>query len=124
MRVLERQGSRSAEQEWGYRNLRIAFLPDIERLGHFRARVAGLDALKAAIHAGDDTIRERMRALHLRRWERNDRGQLEIRIGGGLLNSGVGLLYVPPDERPPPIDEADHIYIEQIDGPWYVYKTT
>jgi hypothetical protein len=124
LKDLARKPTRNDEEEWFYQNLRIVFLPDVERLVHFRQRPGALDALKAAIDAKDDAAAgERTRTLHFSGWHRNDRGQVEISIGG-LINSAVGLLYVPPGERPPPIDETDHIYIEQIDGPWYVYKTT
>jgi hypothetical protein len=125
MQALARKATRSEPEEWDYQNLRIAFLPDIERLAHFRRQLGELEALKAAIDAKDsDTIPARLRTLHFRGWEHNEHGQVEIRIGGGLLNSVVGVLYVPPGENPPAINEQDHIYIEQIEGPWYVYKTT
>lgn len=125
MRGLAQRTERPPEAEWDYQNLRLAFLPDIERLAHFKERIADLDALKKAIEARQgDAVREKMRALHFRGYERNQLGQLEIWLGGGLMNSIVGVLYVPPGESPPSIDEGDHIYIEQIDGPWYVYKTT
>jgi hypothetical protein len=40
------------------------------------------------------------------------------------LTTNIRVLYVSPGENPPPTDETDHIYIEQIAGSWYVYKTT
>lgn len=123
LKGLARKATRNDKEEWDYQNLRIAFLPDVERLVHFRQRLGALDELKAVIDTKDDAaIRDS--ALHFSGWEHNERGQLEIWIGGGLLNSIVGVLYVPPGESPPPINETDHIYIEQIAGPWYVYKTT
>lgn len=122
--VLAEKHTRTDQEEWDYRSLRIAFLPDVERLAHFRKLLGELDALKVAIEANDgDATRARMHALHFKDWNRNALGQLEIQLGGPL-DSVVGVLYVPPGERPPPIDETDHIYIEQIEGSWYVYKTT
>ena len=125
MQTLGRKTNRSADEEWRYQNLRVSFLPDAERLAHFRNHLAELDALKAAIDTHkEEVIHERMSALHFRGYERNELGQLEIWLGAGLLTTNIGVLYVPPGEKPPPIDETDHLYIEQIEGPWYVYKTT
>lgn len=131
--VREQKSTRTAEEEWDDQSLRIALMPDIDRLAHFRRQLSELDALKAAIDAKDDAVtKARLHALHFSGWERNALGQLEIRLGGESPNhvigalpgpAGVGVLYVPPGERPPPINEMDHIYIEQIEGPWYVYKT-
>jgi hypothetical protein len=125
MKRLAQSPVRPDQQEWDYQNLRLAFLPDLERLAHFRNQLGELDALKAAIDAKDDgAIKRKLRALHFAGWEHNERGQVEIWIGEGLMNSVVGLLYVSPGESPPPINVTDHIYIEQIEGPWYAYKTT
>ncbi|HTR85169.1 MAG TPA: hypothetical protein VMI56_11880 [Reyranella sp.] len=99
-------------------SLRLACLPDSDRLAHFRGQLGALDALKAAIDTRDSSASEaRMHVLHFNGWEHNKLGQLEIR-----LVDKVGVLHVPPGEKPPPIVETDHIYIEQISGPWHLYK--
>ena len=122
--VLTQKTARSDQEEWDYQSLRIAFMPDLERLAHFRKQLGALDGLRTAIDARDSqAIRSRMRALHFKDWERVARGRLELRLGGPFKGV-VGVLYIPPGEKLPPINETGHLYIERIDGPWYVYKTT
>ncbi|CAN5277442.1 hypothetical protein BH10PSE6_BH10PSE6_09400 [soil metagenome] len=122
---LAERTARTSDEEWEYQHLRLAFLSDQERIAHFRARIADLDALVALIKSGSaDAIHEKMRLLHLRGYERGERGHLAIWIGAGLLTSTSGVLYAPQDLPPPPISEDHYIYIEHIEGPWYVYKTT
>jgi hypothetical protein len=118
--------ARTAEQEWEYRHLQLAFLSDSERIAHFRSRITELDMLKVAIDSRQaDAIHEKMRAFHFRGYERGELGHLEIWIGAGLLSSGtVGVLYAPNDLPPPPISEDHYLYIEHIEGPWYAYKAT
>lgn len=123
---LAERAARTSDEEWEYQHLRLAFLSDRERIAHFHARIADLDALAALIKSGSaEAIQERMRLLHMRGHERGEFGHLEIWIGAGLLSSGtVGVLYAPNDLPPPPISEDHYIYIEHIEGPWYAYKAT
>ena len=125
LRLAERP-ARTAEEEWEYQHLRLAFLSDSERIAHFRSRIAELDTLKALIDSRQsEAIHDKMRSLHMRGYERGQYGHLEIWIGAGLLSGGsVGVLYAPKNLPPPPLSENDYIYIEHIDGPWYAYKTT
>lgn len=121
--VLAQKTARNDQEEWDYQSLRIAFLPDLERLAHFRKQLGALDALKTAIDARDaKAIRTRMHALHFKDWERIALGRLELRLGGPSQGV-VGVLYVPPGEKLPSINETGHLYIEWIEGPWHVYKT-
>ena len=98
---------------------------DTERLARLRPQVGVLTALKAAVDAHDEpAVRNTMRTLHFGGWTRNKLGQLEIRSDDKVADGGaIGVLYVPPGEKPPPLDETGYIYVEQIAGPWYAFKT-
>lgn len=125
MEALEKLATRTEEQEWMYQVLKLTLQADGELIAHFRARIADLDALKSHIDAKDaDATHAAMRSLHFRGYEYGPLGHLEIWIGGGLLNSNVGVLFAPPSNPPPAMSPDDYIYIERIDGPWYLYKTT
>jgi hypothetical protein len=126
MQELGKLRSRTAEQEWQYQNLRQAFRSDQELIAHFRTEIAELDALKSLIDAKQaDAVHEKMRSMHFSGYEHGQYGHLQIWIGGGLLNSVVGVLHCPATQMPlPPMNEHDYIYIEHVEGPWYLYKTT
>ena len=120
---FEELTKRAPEREWTYRNLSRFFRPDRDLIAHFRNQISELDTLRSMIEAKDaDSIRAKMHSICLSGWERDRYGNLTIWIGG-VLSNDVGIMYVP-DGKPPSLSENEYIYIEQIDGPWYLYKSS
>jgi hypothetical protein len=132
---LKKLPSRTAEQEWTYQNLKLLFQPDGELIAYFRTQIGELDRLATMIGAQSSdfdaknadaknaaAIRVKIRSMHLSGWERDQYGHITIWVGG-ILNSTAGVMYVP-DDKPPSLSENEYIYIEHIDGPWYLYKST
>jgi hypothetical protein len=120
---FEELTKRAPERVWTYRNLSRFFRTDSDLITYFRSRISELDTLRSMIEDQEaDSIRTKMHSMCLSGWERDQYGNLTIWIGG-VSGNDVGIMYVP-DGKPPSLSENEYIYIEQIDGPWYLYKSS
>lgn len=120
---LEALPQRSPDEEWGYQNLLLTLSPD-DRLKDFvRARRAGLRSIADAALAGEMEKANEMARAEFLSGVRLEDGCVVIDIGG-VVDNVVGILYVAEGASPPTMDLHGYIYVEQVEGPWYVFKTT
>jgi hypothetical protein len=122
---LRDKPSRTAEEEWTFRNLDLTGQSDEQLKSYFSTHRDEIENIKDHfVKQGDDAgLTAKTKALHILAIQLSDAGNVEIIIGGFIDNS-VGYMFVPDGKSPPAIDRASYIMIEQIADHWYLFKTT
>jgi hypothetical protein len=122
---LRDKGSRTAEEEWTFRNLDLTGQSDELLKSYFATHRDKLEDIKDHfVKQGDDArLTEKTKTLHIQEVQLSDAGNIEIVIGG-FMDNFVGYMFVPEGKSPPPIDRSGYIMIDQIADHWYLFKTT
>lgn len=135
-RHLRALPARDAEQDWTLANLELTLASDAQLREWFETHRADLDRLRRLAEAMRRERQERqdirvegpeatelVRALHGLMLTVSAQGIVRLTIGG-ILDNEVGFLHTPEPSLAPAIDPGTFIWIEPLDGGWYLYKTT
>ena len=115
---LQKRPRLTAEEEFEKRNLQLSLSTDSQLRAWFAANRATIEAL--AKSQGDDTT-ARAKALGVQSLN-SDGGKTDIVIGG-MVDNTVGVLR-PGPSGPPQIEPSSFIWVEDIGGGWFLYRTT
>ncbi len=74
------------------------------------------------IHGGQMYVEELLRELHVTSVTYEPGGNLQLDLGG-MLGDSVHILYTA-DDRPPRIDPASHIWVQELEPRWYLCRTS
>jgi hypothetical protein len=123
---LEKKEARTPAEEAQYQNMLLTMKSDKDLKRYFSANIGKLQAIADAAKNGDmkkaDTLADELNLNKVFKQE-DYPGIIEINIGG-MLDNGVGFLYVPDGKKPPAMSSGGYIYIEKVIEHWYLYKTT
>ena len=116
---LQKRPRLTEEEEFEKRNLQLVLSTDSQLRAWFSANRATLEAL-AKSPASDDTA-ARARAIGVQRV--NSDGDKADIVVGGMLDNTVGFMR-PGPSGPPPIEPSTFIWVEDLGGGWFLYRTT
>lgn len=115
---LKKRASLSVEEQYQKRNLELTLSSDHQLRDWFGAHRAELDR-SVTISNSEDL--KALLALGLQSYD-NSGGDFRIIIGG-MTDNTVGLLK-PGPAGPPAISPSDHIWVEDLGGGWFLFRTT
>jgi hypothetical protein len=115
---------RSKEEEYQYQNMLLTIQPDAELKEFLLKNIDSFNRIAKEAINNPDKATESVKALNLNfaRYEPESK-IVDVNIGG-ILDNSVGYLYIPEGASVPSMSDDNYIYIERIQGNWYVYKTT
>jgi hypothetical protein len=116
---LQKRPRLSEEEEFEKRNLQLSLSTDSQLRAWFAANRATLESLANA-SSGDETT-ARARAIGVQSVS-SDGKKTDV-IVGGMVDNTVGFMR-PGPSGPPPIDPSSFIWVEDLGGGWFLYRTT
>jgi hypothetical protein len=116
---LQKRPRLTAEEEFEKRNLQLSLSTDSQLRAWFAANRAAIDAL-AKSPTSDDTA-TRAKAIGVQTVN-SDGKKVEI-IVGGVADNIVGFVR-PSSSGPPVIEPSTFIWVEDLGGGWFLYRTT
>lgn len=135
---LKQKASLTPEEAWVLAQTELLYQSDADLKVFWKAHRAALQEIANALLQADSQVVvrgeklaeesqrvlwEQLHTLHLNVGRKTSDGLVEINIGG-IMDNGVGFIYVPPGKKPPRMSEGNFILVDPIDGGWYLYKTT
>ena len=117
---LQKRPRLSAEEELEKLNLQLTLSTDSQLRTWFAANRAALEAL-AKSPPGDETS-ARARAIGVQSVNSDAAKGVDILVGG-MVDNLVGFMR-PGPSGPPPIEPSRFIWIEDLGGGWFLYRTT
>lgn len=120
---LEEKEDRTSEEEWMLNNLRLLFKSDAGLSDFVKSHTEELGKIVELISSDNSAALQEARALYIGSVEKTSTGLVKFTIGG-MVDNSVGILWVPPDVAPPVMSSDSYILVEQVVGPWYLFKTT
>lgn len=117
---------RSVEQEQAYQNFMLTVASDQQLKAYLRTNHIQLQELVELALSGkvaEATAMAKARSLHLVQLLPGDKTIVQIMVGG-ILDNTVGFMWVPAGAVVPSMGPEEYIYIEEVIGRWYLYKTS
>jgi hypothetical protein len=123
---LRQKQKRNEGEERQYQNLLLTLKSDKELKGFVASNTEFLRGIIVLMLKGEvETANSLARSRFLTSVESVSNGVGVIKLCiGGVLDSTVGILYVPDNADPLQMDPNEYIYVEKVEGNWYLYKTT
>lgn len=115
---LKKRKELTPDEAFQKRNLELTLSTDSQLRAWFTANRAAIDALANSPASG---VAPKLKELGLQT-RSNDSAETNILIGG-MLDNTVGFLR-PGADGPPAIDPSHYIWLEDVGGGWYLYRTT
>jgi hypothetical protein len=121
---LENKSIRTAEEEWQFRNLALWLSSDAELKDYARLHRLVLEKIATFAKMGNAAVATTLsRNIFFTNVEALPDGSVKLALGG-ILDNTVGYINIPPGVQAPLISDDNYIFIELIEGEWYLYKTT
>jgi hypothetical protein len=120
---LKKRGRLQPQEQIEKRNLELALSSDSQLRKWFDQNRKTMNDLAGAYRTGaqGNTMAASLPSIGLKSVT-GEGGEVRFVIGGNVDNS-VGFLR-PGPAGPPKIDPTDHIWVEDIGGGWYLFRTT
>lgn len=123
LRHLRQTGQRTPSEEWQYRNMLLTTKSDNELKAYLRKNLVAFRNVITLFSKGKKASAE-LAAKHLLIGSLDRDGKRYMLTIGGILDNSVGFMYVAPGGRAPDMSPDNFIYVEEVVGGWYLYKTT
>lgn len=121
--TLRDKPNRTESEEWNYQNTLLLLKSDQELKIYLTDHLEEFNAIKDAYLKGDKTIADKTARTLFVSLRDTVNELIDLTLGGTIDNT-AGYLYLPEGKSPPEMNPANYIYVEQITGNWYIYKTT
>lgn len=123
LQELEKRSPRAENEEWQYQNMLLTIKSDSDLKQYLRSHISEFTVVVKLFSEGLEEQAKNAAKSLLVSFIGSDDGTIRLSIGG-ILDNSVGFLYVPPGVKPPKMSADEIIYVEEIEGGWFIYKTT
>jgi hypothetical protein len=111
------------EERWDLENIKLTLSDDQTLKDFLLKNHSVLNQITEAVKNNDiDKANEISHSIYLGKVSHE--GQNILILIGGILDNSVGFMYIPDAAPRIEITPTEYIYLEQVKGSWYVYKTT
>ena len=124
LQELDNKSDRTLEEEYQYQNILLTIKPDSFLRNYLKENLAAFDKIIELAKSDQSATNKLAKKLNLNFVKVfEESGIIDVNIGGTLDNS-VGYIFVPEGSKIPIMSPDNYIYIEQVVGRWFIYKTT
>ncbi|MDO6568170.1 hypothetical protein Q4561_13945 [Alteromonas sp. 1_MG-2023] len=124
LQKIEAKKQRSKEDDYRYQNMLLTLKSDSELKRFLKSNLTTLEMINSLAENAPEQANQIAGSLNLNKVDfEAETGITNINIGG-ILDNSVGYLYVPKAESVPDMSDDNYIYLEKVQGNWYLYKTT